>query len=65
MAIDGVAIDGEVIVVGAPDHDVSEKTDQGKFYIFRYDATPKTWPEDASYAPSADASDADVARSGD
>src|SRR5690606_39683704 len=45
-----VDIDGDAIVVGAPEHDVSSNADAGKAYIFRYNVGMGTWAEEDDLA---------------
>lgn len=58
-----VDIDGERIVVGAHEHDVSSTSDAGQAYVFDYNSGTSNWDEKAVLAASDTEAEAEFGRS--
>jgi hypothetical protein len=47
-----VAVDGDLLVVGAPLKDTTQGVDAGQIYVFRYNAGTSTWAQEQKLLPS-------------
>jgi hypothetical protein len=50
-----VAVDGDVVVAGAPYKDTSKGADGGQIYVFRYSSSSGTWSQEQKLLPSVGA----------
>lgn len=50
-----VAVDGDLLVVGAPYRDTAKGADAGQVYVFRYDSSSKTWSQEQKLTSSVGA----------